>query len=96
MSTKVSIDKALEYHPFTPPRKKQKIEGSPPPTMSKPEDVMKVDIPTPDARGIALAATKEDEDAAKAAKAAKAKGGKSRRRKSKKARKVRKTRRSRK
>ena len=69
MSTKVSIDKALEYNPFTPPRKKQRNEGSPPPTTSKPEDIMTVDLPTPDARKIAFDASAEDR---------KPRGGKSR------------------
>ena len=81
----VSIDKALEVSPRTPPRQitgyKRKINpDSPPDTTSRPEDIMKVDVPTPEARQIAFDASAEDR---------RPRGGKTRRRKSKKARKTR-------
>ena len=80
MSKKVSVEKALEYNPFTPDRKRRKTEGSPPPTTSKPEDIMEVDLPTPDARKMAFEASAEDR---------KPRGGRKSRRRSKKVRKTR-------
>jgi hypothetical protein len=84
MSKKVTVEKALAYHPFTPDRKpgsSSKTPSSPPDTTSKPEDIMEVVLPTPDAKKMAWESSAEDR---------KPRGGrKSRRRPTKKVRKTR-------
>jgi hypothetical protein len=81
----VNIDEALVLGERTPPRqmtgyKRKLIPDSPPDTTSRPEDIMKVDVPTPLARQMAFDASAEDR---------RPRGGKTRRRKTKKGRKTR-------
>jgi hypothetical protein len=80
----VSIDEALKLLPRTPPRQmtgyKRKLNPeSPPDTLSRSGELMKITMTTPEARQMAFDASAEDR---------KPRGGKTRRRKTKKSRKT--------
>jgi hypothetical protein len=79
-----SVDEALKLLPRTPPRQmtgyKRKLNPeSPPDTTSRPGELMKITMTTPEARQLAFEASAEDR---------RPRGGKTRRRKTKKSRKA--------